>query len=208
MLRKVTTCWLMTATALMSPAWAQTTDQATDPAEATQTDGAGETPAQLDLGEPVEQGPRIGERYLKENFSDWDLVCIKSETDTDPCSMLQILTDNTNNPVAEVSLFRLENGGQAVAGATVVVPLETLLTAQLTISVDGGTAKRYSYSFCNQIGCVAQIGLTQADVDAFKRGNEAVVSLRPAPAPDQIISLPMSLSGFTAAFDAVDVVAN
>ncbi|MBD0864827.1 MAG: invasion associated locus B family protein [Rhodobacteraceae bacterium] len=165
-------------------------------------------PPQLDLGQPVQQGLQLGARYVKQAYNDWDLVCLKTDQETDPCSMMQVLRDNTNNPVAEVLIFRLENGGQAVAGATIMVPLETLLTAQLTISVDGGTARRYAYSFCEQIGCVARIGLTQADVDAFRHGNLAQVSLRPAQAPEQLVTLDMSLSGFTAAYNVVDVVAN
>ena len=101
---------------------------------------------------------------------------------------------------------REQQGGQAVAGATVIVPLETLLPAALTISIDGAPAKRYNYSFCNQLGCVAQIGLTQGDIDAFKKGKEATLSLRPAPAPEQVVEMKLSLSGFTAGYDVVDVV--
>ncbi|GAA6192465.1 invasion associated locus B family protein [Phaeobacter sp. NW0010-22] len=162
----------------------------------------------LDLGQPVAEGPALGQRYSKETFGSWDLACVKTEAETDPCSLLQVLTDSADNPMAEFSLFRLESGQAAVAGATIVVPLETLLPAQLTISVDGAPGKRYNYSFCNPIGCVAQIGLTQADIDAFKKGAEAKISLVPAPAPDQIIDLTMSLKGFTAGYDIVDVVSN
>ena len=125
----------------------------------------------------------------------------------DTCSLVQVLVDGTDNPVAEVSLFRLQ-GAQAAAGATVIVPLETFLPGQLTIAVDGGAAKRYNYQFCNQIGCIAQIGLTQADVDAFRAGNAATVTIIPAQAPDQPISLNMSLTGFTAGYNVVDVVSN
>lgn len=169
------------------------------------SDASGE--AQLDLGQPVgDSAPQLGERYSKEKFGDWDLACIRTEAEQDPCSLLQIINDQDGNPIAEFSLFRIAQGGQAVAGATIIVPLETLLPAQLTISVDGDPGKRYNYSFCNPIGCVAQIGLTQGDVDAFKLGGGATVSLRPAPAPDQVIELNMSLSGFTAGYEAVDVV--
>ncbi len=162
--------------------------------------------SQLDLGEPVGDGPQLGERYSEEKFGDWDLACIKTNAENDPCSILQILTDAQDNPTAEVSIFRLEGAGQAVAGGTIVVPLETLLTAQVTLAVDGGNAKRYNFSFCNPLGCVAQVGFTQEDIDAFKRGNEATLSIVPAPAPDQVVALSMSLSGFTAAYDAVDIV--
>ncbi|UWQ43161.1 invasion associated locus B family protein [Leisingera aquaemixtae] len=161
----------------------------------------------LDLGEPVSTDPQLGQRYSKEKHGDWDLACIKTESETDPCSLLQVLAGPQGNPIAEVSLFRIDQqGGQAVAGATVIVPLETLLPAALTISIDGAPAKRYNYSFCNQLGCVAQIGLTQGDIDAFKKGKQATLSLRPAPAPDQVVEMKLSLSGFTAGYDVVDVV--
>lgn len=198
MLRHLTALCVLALTTSAAPLLAQETAQE-EPAA---------NEGQLDLGQPVGDGPQLGERYSKEKFGDWDLACIKTEAESDPCSLLQILTDDQQNPVAEVSLFRLDGSGQAIAGATVIVPLETLLPGQLTIAVDGASGKRYNYSFCNQIGCIAQIGLTNEDVDAFKRGNTATVSLVPAPAPDQRITLTMSLAGFTAGFDAVDVVQN
>lgn len=187
--------------ALAAPLQAQDTQS-----EATEGEAATEQQSPLDLGTPVQEGPLLGERYVKETFGDWELACVKTDAEKDPCSMLQIMRDPGGNPVAELSLFRIANGGQAKAGATLVVPLETLLTAQVTISVDGQGAKRYNYSFCNQIGCVAQIGLTDGDVAAFKRGTSATVTIVPAPAPDQKIPLTLSLKGFTAGYEKVDVV--
>lgn len=188
-------------TALALPAFAQETE--TD----TQTPAAEAAPeTQLDLGQPVDAEPKLGDRYSKEKIGDWDLACIKTNAETDPCSLLQILRDETGNPVAELSLFRIENGGQAAAGATVLVPLETLLPAQLTIAVDSAPGKRYNYTYCSPVGCAAQIGLTAEDIAAFKKGNVATVSLVPAPAPDQRVELKLSLKGFTAGYDAVDVV--
>jgi invasion protein IalB len=199
MFRTLTPLSIAALIALCAPLSAQenATDEATEQSTADQL---------LDLGQPVGDGPALGERYSKEKHGDWDLACIKTDSETDPCSLLQVLYDEKNNAIAEISMFRLEAGGQAVAGATVIVPLETLLPAQLTISVDGAPGKRYNYSFCNPIGCISQIGLTQADIDAFKQGNKAIISLRPAPAPDQLISLDVSLKGFTAGYDIVDVV--
>jgi invasion protein IalB len=176
----------------------------TPPATAQQTQNNG-----LDLGQPVDTGtPQLGQRYSKDKFGDWDLACIKTEEDKDPCSLMQILKDESGSPIAEFSLFRLEGGGQAIAAATVVVPLETLLTALLTISIDGAGGKRYNYSFCNQLGCVAQIGLTASDIDAMVKGKEATISLVPAVAPDQVVTLKMPLSGFTVGYSMVDVVKN
>ena len=154
----------------------------------------------LNLGEPV--GPQVGEPYVREEFGDWALRCIKSEEGApDPCNLYQLLSNADGVAVAEFNLFRLPEGQRAVAGATVVVPLETLLTQQLTIAVDGQNARRYPFTFCNRAGCVARIGFTQEEVDQFKRGAAATVRLVPAAAPTEEVVLNVSLAGFTAGFD-------
>ncbi|MBY6134200.1 invasion associated locus B family protein [Leisingera sp. XS_AS12] len=216
MLKSLTPITLAAVLAMAAPLAAQeAASDATEAQDSTEQNAQTEQGEQsgstadnlLDLGQPVEDGPKLGQRYSKETHGDWELACVKTEGETDPCSLLQILTGPEGNPIAEVSLFRIEQeGGQAVAGATVIVPLETLLPAALTISVDGAPAKRYNYSFCNPMGCVAQIGLTQGDIDAFKKGQKAVLSLRPAPAPDQVVEMDLSLKGFTAGYNVVDVV--
>jgi len=179
-------------------AFAQSTD--------TETQDTEDTPiapieTDLSLGEDASE-PQVGQTYVKEVLQDWELQCIRTEdVATEPCQMYQLLQDENDNPVAEVSLFRLPEGGQAVAGATVIVPLETSLQAQLRISVDGSQGKRYPYSFCNSVGCFARIGLTQDDVNSFKRGAKATLTLVPFLAPDQRVALDMSLKGFTASYD-------
>ncbi len=76
----------------------------------------------------------------------------------------------------------------------------------MTLQIDGGAPKRYPYAFCNQLGCYSRIGLTEEDVNAFKRGREAVMTIIPALAPDQEVKLTMSLEGFTASYDKVSVI--
>lgn len=175
------------------------------PAQAQQATTGSEP--QLDLGTPADGTPQTGDRYSQEQIGDWDLACIKTESGDDPCSLLQILRDGSGNPVAEISVFPLESDGPAVAGATIIVPLEVLLPAQVTIGVDGAAGKRYNYSFCNPVGCIAQIGFTQEDVQAFKEGGKATMTIVPAPAPDQKVVLDISLKGFTAGFAEVAPVA-
>ena len=155
----------------------------------------------LALGEPV--GPQVGEPYVRDTFGDWALRCIKSEEGTpDPCNLYQLLSNEDGVSVAEFNVFPLPEGQRAAAGATIVVPLETLLTQQLTIAVDGKNARRYPFTFCNRAGCVARLGFTQAEVDEFKRGAAATVRLVPAAAPTEEVVLDVSLTGFTAGFTA------
>lgn len=187
---------------------AQTTEPPAE--EPAQSEPAPGSPAdiqnQLSLGEDADKDPELGKPYTKEVIGAWEMRCIKTEEEVDPCQMYQLLDDGQGAPVAEISLFRLPDGGRAEAGATIVVPLETALAQQLTISVDGGKARRYPYAFCNPVGCYVRLGLTEPDIGDFKRGNEAVITIVPALAPDQKVELRLSLTGFTASYDKVSVI--
>jgi invasion protein IalB len=182
---------------------AQTEEQQLQPGT---SGNAAQIEEQLSLGEDADKDPELGKPYTKKEIGSWEMRCIKTEEEVDPCQMYQLLADGEGAPVAEVSLFRLPDGGQAKAGATVVVPLETALPAQLTLSVDGGKARRYPYAFCNPVGCYVRMGLTDADIGAFKRGKQAVLTIVPALAPDQKVNLTLSLDGFTAGYDEVSVI--
>ncbi|MCF2870557.1 invasion associated locus B family protein [Octadecabacter sp. G9-8] len=199
---------LLGVLALPLAAQETTTDEDAPAAETTQE----QPDSVFNMGEPVDengdpvapepQEPQPGQQYLKEVFNDWALRCLKVEDGEDPCQMYQLLTDEDGNEVAEIAIVALPANGNAVAGATIVVPLETLLTEQITLRVDGGQARRFPFNFCNVGGCVTRLGLTDQDLGLFRRGAAATLTMVPAAAPDQIVTVTMSLSGFTAAFNA------
>lgn len=169
-------------------------------ASAQEAEAPAETGDDFDIGEPVNQ---VGQSYFREEFTDWSLRCVRApEGQPDPCELYQLLTDENGNEVAEFSIIPLPEGRDAVAGATIVAPLGTLLSEDVVISVDGAEARRYRFTVCNQAGCAAQFGLTQTQLDQMKRGNRATVRVVPFQAPDQAVVLDVSLSGFTAGFEA------
>ncbi|KIC37514.1 invasion associated locus B family protein [Leisingera sp. ANG-M7] len=211
MLKSLTPITLAAVLAMTAPLAAQeTTAEETDTTEqAAGAETAEQQPSDLllDYGEVVENETQVGQRYIKEEHGDWNLACIKAEVGHDPCSLMQVLTGPNGNPIAEFSLFRLtENGGQAVAGATLIVPLEVHLPRGVSLSVDGAPSKRYNFRLCSQVGCLTQIALTDGDIKAFKNGKEAIVTMTAEPYLDRIVELKMSLKGFTAGYDVVDVV--
>lgn len=157
----------------------------------------------LDTGEPVNDAASNDNTYVKATHGDWAVQCLRVQEGPEPCQMYQLLKDANGGNVAEVSIFRLINGGQVEAGGTFVVPLETLLTEKLNVRVDSGQAKRYDFSFCTTVGCYARVGFTAEDVASFRRGNVANVTIVPALAPDQRVNVTMSLTGFTAAYDEI-----
>jgi len=156
-----------------------------------------------DLAIGAEAGPRVGETYDVQKIEDWSVRCVKTENGEDPCRLQQLLRDGQGTPVAEINFFTVPEGGQVAAGASVVTPLETLLTEQIRLSVDGGKARVYPFRFCSQIGCISRMGFTPDELAQFKRGASAQIVIVPASAPDSEVVLTVSLSGFTAGFDVL-----
>ncbi|WP_407947330.1 invasion associated locus B family protein [Phaeovulum veldkampii] len=185
---------------LAAPALAQ--DAAAPATEAPAAEApASEAPAAQAPAADAEN--KVGSTYVAETQGDWQVQCVRTEDGKDPCQLYQLLKDNKGNSVAEISLFGLPDGQKAAAGATIITPLETLLTENVRIKIDSGEPKVYPFTFCARIGCVARLGFTAEEVAELKKGNKAVLSIVPIAAPDQKVELPVSLKGFTAGYDAV-----
>ncbi|NIY81185.1 invasion associated locus B family protein [Celeribacter sp. HF31] len=157
----------------------------------------------LSAGTPITPESNVGRAYTLETHGDWEVRCINApEGQVDPCSMYQLLKDQDGTEVAEVALFHV--GSEEVeAAATFTTPLETLLTAQLALFVDGENGRRYPFQFCNRVGCFVRAGLTTADVDLLKKGAEGMVGIVPLGRTDEPVRLKLSLTGFTAAYTKV-----
>jgi invasion protein IalB len=158
--------------------------------------------AGLPLGEDVDEDG-LGEGYIAGTYGDWTKVCQRMGTPVDPCGLMQLLSDEEGSPLAEITIFPLPPGGEAVAGANILTPLGTVLPQQITLRVDGGTPRRYPFFFCDVGGCYAQVGFTAAMVESFRRGNSATLTIASVLEPDQPIDLNLSLSGFTAGYSAL-----
>lgn len=181
---------IILASALSLPTYAQETAQA--PADAAPADGTG-----------LAMGQEATAPYVKATYGDWELRCLKSQDGSDPCEIYQLLKDAKGNSVSEITMLALPDGGKAAAGTTIVVPLETLLPRQISIMIDANKPKLYPFSFCTKVGCFSRIGFTADEIESLKKGTKATVSVVPMAAPDQVVSVDISLKGFTDAFEAV-----
>lgn len=162
-------------------------------------------PNALSLGtEPGAATDGVGANYTAATFGDWEQRCVRTEDGADPCQLYQLLKDQTGNPVAEITMFGLPAGQKAEAGATIIAPLETLLTEQMLLKVDSGKGKLYPFSWCAQVGCFARVGFTAEEVAGFKKGNAATITIVPVVAPDQKVVVTISLKGFTDGYEAVN----
>jgi invasion protein IalB len=156
----------------------------------------GQDPA---TGDPA--GPEVME-IVRDTFGDWQVRCSVEGTE---CFMYQLALDAQGNPVAEFSMLKLPEGGEAAAGATVVTPLGTLLTQGIVIQVDSGERRQYPFAWCSQVGCFARFGLDTPSLTGMKRGSTGTITLVSVGQPEQPVNLNLSLSGFTAAYDSLAV---
>ncbi|MEM1351023.1 MAG: invasion associated locus B family protein [Pseudomonadota bacterium] len=178
-------------------------------AQAQDTSGNQLTAEGLSLGAPAPEEPEtreIGALYFDGEYNDWSLQCVTVAEGEDPCLMYQLLTDNNGSPIIEFTMFRLPPDAEAAAGATIVAPLETSLAQGLNIKVDDLPARNYPFAFCTTVGCYARIGLTTEEVDRYKAGVSAELTIVPIAAPNQRVQASLSLTGFTAAFEASSII--
>ncbi|ABD55066.1 invasion associated locus B family protein [Jannaschia sp. CCS1] len=154
-----------------------------------------------------------GEPYVADIFRDWQVRCIRSEEDTVPdrCEMFQLLEEENGNPVAEfrISAALIEEEG-TVANATLLTPLDTLLSPGLQIRVDDAEPAIVPFAFCREIGCFVQLSLSAENIDQFENGADAQVVLF-ALVRDELgqfggspVPTSASLRGFTAAFESLE----
>ncbi|QXT38265.1 invasion associated locus B family protein [Gymnodinialimonas ceratoperidinii] len=154
-----------------------------------------------------------GEPYVAEIFRDWQVRCIRAETDEMPdrCEMFQLLEEENGNPVAEFRIAAaLIDDGETVANATILTPLDTLLSPGLQIRVDDTEPAVVPFAFCRNIGCFVQLSLTAENVAQFENGADTQVVLF-ALVRDELgqmggapVPTTASLRGFTAAFDSLE----
>lgn len=187
-----------------APLTAQTTtEEAPKTEEGAPAEAA--TGTDLAMGQEVAPADGPGTDYTAATFEAWEQKCVRTSSGVDPCQLYLLLKDKEGNSVAEFTMFNLPKGtdSPAAAGATFIAPLETLLTAGMSLQIDGGKGKVYPFTVCTQIGCVARIGFTAEEVEAMKSGANALITIVPFVAPNQKVELSMSLKGFTAGLDAV-----
>ena len=190
--------------------WAQDAQQET-PADAepvAETEQPAETEAETeavpqtnaaDAEFPI-TGTVAGPELSSEKFGDWDLRCTADESE---CFLYQLVVNPAGDPVSEISIIALPAGGEAVTGATVVTPLGTLLPAGLSFQIDSGPVQKFPFSWCLRSGCFSRFGLPAEGLASLKAGSKAIMSLSALDIPDQPIDLEVSLTGFTAGYNAM-----
>lgn len=161
-------------------------------------------PALAQDAAPAETTQATGpETYIGESFDDWTLRCVKGQDKPDTCEMVQALFDGDGNRVSEVRIIDQPAGSASVARMSIVVPLDTLLTRQITLQVDDDPAQHIPFLYCSVAGCHTVIDLGDTEIAVLKGGNVVKLTIVPLRSQAQPVTLNLSLKGFTAGYDAV-----
>lgn len=167
---------------------------------------AAEAPATPAAETPAAPADGPGTIYVKETSGAWQVRCMRVEAGkTEPCNIFQMLKDEKGNEVAAIEIAPRPAGEKAVAGATISVPLETLLQAKLVLQIDQSEPLVYDYAWCDRVSCLALAGFTEENLKAMKNGKEAIMTIVPALAPDQKVQTKISLDGITKGYDGLPV---
>lgn len=135
---------------------------------------------------------------------DWQIRCRDGEKETD-CFMYQLAKNPQGAPIAEISVVRLDQPDGAVAGVTIITPLRSLLTQGIGMKIDNNPIIGYPYLWCAEVGCFVQYGLTAEELAGYKRGVKAELTVVPYQNRANPVTLGLSLAGFTAAYNALNV---
>jgi invasion protein IalB len=133
---------------------------------------------------------------VKATHGDWRVHCPEQVTETNPCAMFQeLLSDQDRRLMSAIVM----SPPSAEPFLRIIVPLGVLLPGGMTLTIDGTEVGTVGFINCLPDGCMTQVALKPDVLEQLKQGNEATVTVYEQ--TEQPVKLPISLSGFTAAYD-------
>lgn len=142
---------------------------------------------------------------VRETHGDWGIHCLGEE-----CAMIQTIATEEGATVFVVSISKLpeprttDEGVVIVGVARILTPLNMLLQDGLALRIDDGPLRTAPFLVCSRNGCHSRPPLTADLVDELKAGGVAeFMTAVQTEEGRRVISWPISLQGFTAAFNAL-----
>ena len=86
---------------------------------------------------------------------------------------------------------------------TLTLPLGVIIPEGIVLQVDNGRAQQFGYTFCVETGCIARIAISDGFVQSMRAGNNLKMRVHAVNVPQNPIELTISLTGVTAAFNAL-----
>jgi invasion protein IalB len=138
-----------------------------------------------------------------QQFEDWRVQCgTVPNSGQERCQMSQEVTrSDSDEAVMRMAVGFTPRNDQPAA--IFQLPLGIVLPKGIGLRVDKGEPVRFPVQICVQQGCRADLPLKDALLSQLKGGRTAYVIARTPRAESGTVELPISLMGFTAAFNRI-----
>lgn len=103
-------------------------------------------------------------------FDNWRLACPAATAKSRACALTQDVVDAKSG--AHVATLNLVHGPRG-AVMVITVPYNVLIQSGLSLALGGGKPNAYAYTTCNNVGCVAQLGVDDTLRAAFRQEPQA-----------------------------------
>lgn len=141
--------------------------------------------------------PSIAQQQPPQPPKGWFKVCSKQE-EVDVCNVQNIVLADTGQMITGISLIELK-GKVNRKVFQVSVPTGRMVPPGIGLQIDGQKPQKLDYVLCFPDRCIAEVPLTDALVNSFKKGTE--MTLTSVNFQNQPNPIKVSLSGFTGAYD-------
>ncbi|WP_299081521.1 invasion associated locus B family protein [uncultured Ruegeria sp.] len=132
-------------------------------------------------------------------FQSWTVNCAQ-EAGQKQCAMSQSL--NLQNQSGLLLRMELQRGEEDGASGIIIVPFGLDIAKGVSLSIDGGPRWNLPMRTCQNFGCVIPVTMGSAIVQEMKESSTIQISLYTLDG-GKTLEVPVSLAGFTAAFDAL-----
>lgn len=128
----------------------------------------------------------------------WATRCVSGgRADPIDCSISQRAVTQQGQLVGAVTIRMPREGGDPLM--VVTAPLGLYIPAGISYGIDNGALQPLQLRTCERGGCVADVTLGADVLNAMRAGQRLNIVFQNG--PQRAVTLPMSLVGFTAAFD-------
>lgn len=152
----------------------------------------------FDLLAESEQSMQQPEQRVDQTWGDWSKICTTGEPAV--CQIVQSANqDETGNLIFQTSIGYVQDNDEPIMYLT--APLGIFLPRGISVIVDENPPLTARVQRCDGNGCLGLLALSTDAISSFRKGTKAQVVF--AASAQQNVSVPLSLDGFSQAFDAL-----
>ena len=150
------------------------------------------------LMSPASSFAQVG--VVKETFGEWKLICdTPAGASSEQCAMVQVVLDEETEIGLSVAVLQTADGRTTLM--RVAAPLGVVLPSGLGLIVDEKNIGSVPFRSCFSDGCYAEVIPDEQLLETLSNGKSATFIVFRT--PEEGIGVPIELSGFAEAYEAL-----